>query len=155
MTKRVNESIEVAAPKEDVYRYWSNFENFPNFMDNIEEVRMTGQDTSHWKVKGPLGVSVEFDAKTIEMDPDRGIDWESVEGQVMTWGQVRFEEVSEGRTRVEVMMDYADPPGGQAGEAVASILSDPEKSLRQDLQNFERIVERDEMGGSGAKSASR
>jgi uncharacterized membrane protein len=73
----------------------------------------------------------------------------------MTWGQVRFEPVSEGRTRIEVMMDYADPPGGQAGEAVASILSDPEKSMRQDLQNFERIVERGELGGTGAQSPNR
>lgn len=69
MMKRVNESIEVAAPKEDVFAYWSNFENFPEFMDNIEEIRMTGEDTSHWKVKGPLGVSVEFDARTTVMDP--------------------------------------------------------------------------------------
>ena len=155
MTRRVNESIEVKASKEDVYLYWSNFENFPEFMDNIEEVRMTGEDTSHWKVKGPLGVSVEFDAKTIEMDPDRGIEWETVDGQVMTWGQVRFEEADDGRTRVGVMLDYAGPPGGQAGEAVASILSDPQKSARQDLQNFQRIVERGEMGGPDAQTPSR
>lgn len=155
MTKRVNESIEVNASKDTVFRYWSNFENFPEFMSNIEEIHMTGEDTSHWKVKGPLGVSVEFDAKTIEMDPDRGIDWETVDGQVMTSGQVRFEPVSEGRTRVEVTIEYADPPGGKAGEAVAGILSDPQKSTREDLQNFERVVERGEMGGSGAQSPSR
>lgn len=155
MTKRVNESIQVAAPKEDVYRYWSDFENFLNFMDNIEEVRMTGQDTSHWKVKGPLGVSVEFDAKTTTMDPDRGVGWETIEGDVMTSGEVRFEPVSEGRTRVEVTIDYADPPAGKVGEAVASILSDPEKSTRQDLENFERIVERGEMGGPDAQSSGR
>ncbi len=155
MTKRVNESIEVNAPKEDVFAYWSNFENFPEFMQNIEEIRMTGEDTSHWKVKGPLGVSVEFNAKTTEMDPDRGINWDTVDGQVMTWGQVHFEPASEGRTRIEVMMDYSDPPGGQAGEAVASILSDLAKSMREDLQNFEKIVERGELGGPGAQSSSR
>ncbi len=44
-------------------------------------------------------------------------------------------------------MNYADPPGGRAGETVADILSDPEKSLREDLANFARIVERDEPGG--------
>jgi uncharacterized membrane protein len=42
-------------------------------MQNVEEVRMEGQDTSHWMVKGPLGKSVEFDARTTEMDPNRGI----------------------------------------------------------------------------------
>ncbi len=50
MAQRVHESIEVQAPVEDVFQYWSNFENFSNFMQNVEEVRMTDQDTSHWRV---------------------------------------------------------------------------------------------------------
>jgi uncharacterized membrane protein len=114
-------------------------------MENIEEVRMTGQDTSHWKVKGPLGVSVEFDAKTTEMNPERGVGWNTVDGQVMTSGEVTFQEVQPDRTRVELTMNYADPPGGKVGEAVANILSDPEKSTRQDLENFARIVGRGEL----------
>ena len=133
------------APLQDVYNYWSDFENFPRFMENIEEVRMTGQDTSHWKVKGPLGVSVEFDAKTTEMNPERGVGWNTVDGQVMTSGEVTFQEVQPDRTRVELTMNYADPPAGKVGEAVANILSDPEKSTRQDLENFARIVERGEL----------
>ncbi len=147
MAQRVNESIEVQAPLRDVYDYWSDFENFPNFMQNIAEVRMTGDDTSHWKVKGPLGVPVEFDARTTEMTPERGIGWNSVDGQVMTSGEVKFEEIQSDRTRVELTMNYADPPGGKVGEALASILSDPEKSAREDLQNFARIVERGELKG--------
>jgi uncharacterized membrane protein len=148
MAQRVNESIEVQAPVEDVFRYWSNFENFSNFMQNVEEVRMTGQDTSHWRVKGPLGKTVEFDARTTEMDPNRSIGWNTTEGEVMTSGEARFEEVASGRTRVEVTMNYADPPGGAVGEAVANILSNPERNLQEDLQNFASIVERGELGGS-------
>jgi uncharacterized membrane protein len=147
--------VEVQAPLQDVFTYWSNFENFPNFMSNIEEVRMTGQDTSHWRVKGPLGKSVEFDAKTTEMDPSRGIGWNTVDGEIMTSGEVRLDEVSPGRTRVEVTMNYADPPGGKVGEAVANVLSDPEKSMKEDLQNFSRIVERGELGGSESQTPSR
>lgn len=149
MAQRVHESIEVDAPVEDIFRYWSNFENFPSFMSNIEEVSMTAQDTSHWRVKGPLGKSVEFDAKTTEMDPSRGIGWNTIEGDVMTSGEVRFEEVAPGRTRVEVTMNYSDPPGGAVGEKVASILSNPERNLTEDLGNFASIVERGELGGSG------
>lgn len=152
MAQRVQESIEVQAPLHDVYNYWSNFENFPRFMDNIEEVRMTGEDTSHWKVKGPAGVSVEFDARTTEMAPERSIGWNSLDGQVMTSGEVSFEEIQPDRTRVELTMNYADPPGGKAGEAAASILSDPEKRTREDLQNFARIVERGELGGSQSQT---
>ena len=155
MSQRVQESVEVQAPVEDVFRYWSNFENFPSFMSNVDEVRMTGQDTSHWKVKGPLGKSVQFDAKTTEMDPGRGIGWNTIEGDVMTSGEARFEEVAPGRTRIEVTMNYSDPPGGAVGEAVANVLSSPERNLREDLQNFAKIVERGELGGPGAQAPSR
>jgi uncharacterized membrane protein len=154
MAQRVNQSIEVEAPVEDVFRYWSNFENFSTFMQNVEEVRVTGQDTSHWRVKGPLGKSVEFEARTTEMDPNRGIGWNTTEGEVMTSGEARFEEVTPGRTRVEVTMNYADPPGGAVGEAVANILSNPERNLQEDLQNFARIVERGELGGSQSQMPS-
>jgi uncharacterized membrane protein len=154
MAQRVHESIEVGAQVEDVFRYWSNFENFSTFMQNVEEVRTTGQDTSHWRVKGPLGKSVEFDARTTEMDPSRGIGWNTTEGEVMTSGEARFEEVAPGRTRVDVTMNYADPPGGRAGEAVANILSNPERNLREDLHNFARIVERGELGGSQSQTPS-
>jgi uncharacterized membrane protein len=155
MAQRVNESIEVEAPVEDVFRYWSNFENFSNFMQNVEEVRMTGQDTSHWRIKGPLGKSVEFDAETTEMDPNRGIGWNTVGGEVMTSGEARFEQVTSGRTRIDVTMNYADPPGGRVGEAVADIISNPERNLREDLENFARIVERGELGGPGAQTPNR
>ena len=155
LAQRVHESVEVQAPLQDVFTYWSNFENFPKFMSNIEDVRMTGQDTSHWQVKGPLGKSVEFDAKTTELDPSRGIGWNSVDGDVMTSGEVRFEELLPDRTRIEVTMNYADPPGGKVGEIVANVLSDPEKSTREDLQNFAGIAERGELGGSGSQTPSR
>lgn len=154
MAQQVQDNVEVEAPLEDVFRYWSNFENFPNFMQNVEEVRMTGEDKSHWKVKGPLGVSVEFDAETTEMDSDKGIGWNTVDGEVTTSGQVRFEEVSPDRTRVNVTMTYDDPPGGAVGEAVANVLSEPAKSLEEDLSNFARIVERGEMGGAEEQTPS-
>jgi uncharacterized membrane protein len=155
MAQRVHETVEVQAPLEDVFRYWSNFENFPNFMQNVEEVRMSDKDTSHWTVKGPLGKSVEFDARTTEMDPSRGIGWNTNGGEVMTSGEARFEEVSPGRTRIDVTMNYADPPGGKVGEAAANLLSNPERNLKEDLENFARIVERGELGGPDAQTPSR
>jgi uncharacterized membrane protein len=155
MAQRVHESVEVRAPVEDVFAFWSNFENFPNFMQNIEEVRMTGEDTSHWRVKGPLGKSVEFDAKTTEMDPNRRIGWNTVDGEVRTSGEVRFEEVLPDRTRVDVTMNYADPPGGKVGEVVAEAVSNPERIMREDLPNFAGLVERGELGGAENQTPSR
>jgi uncharacterized membrane protein len=155
VAQQVHESIEVQAPLQDVFSYWSNFENFSGFMSNVEEVKMTGQDTSHWKVKGPLGKTVQFDAKTTEMDPARGIGWNTVGGDVSTSGEARFEEIEPGRTRVDVTMNYSDPPGGAVGEAVANLISNPERNLKEDLQNFAKIVERGELGGPGVQSPSR
>ena len=154
MAQRVQESIEVQAPLQDVFTYWSNLENFPQIMSNIEEVRVAG-DTSHWRVKGPLGKTVEFDARTTEMSPERGIAWNSTnDNDVETSGQVRFEEVAEGRTRIDVTMNYADPPGGRVGEVVADAISNPEREMREDLENFATQVERGELdlGGPGAQA---
>jgi uncharacterized membrane protein len=145
MAQRVHESIEVQAPPQDVFQYWSNFQNFSEVMRNVEEVRMTGPDTSHWRVKGPLGKTVEFDARTTEASLERGIAWESVEGEVDTSGQVRFEEVATGRTRIDVTMNYADPPGGKIGEVAAEVISNPEREMREDLENFAERVERGEL----------
>jgi uncharacterized membrane protein len=145
MAQSVHESVEVQAPPQDVFLYWSNFQNFSKVMRNVEEVRMTGQNTSHWRVKGPLGKTVEFDARTTEAGLERGIAWESIEGEVDTSGRVSFEEVDPGRTRVEVTMNYADPPGGRIGEVVANAVSNPERELREDLENFAEKVERGEL----------
>ncbi len=150
MAQRVHESIEVQAPIQDVFTYWSNLENFPQIMSNVEEVRVIDQDTSHWKVKGPLGTDVEFDARTTEMSPERGIGWNSTnDNEVETSGQVRFEEVAEGRTRIDVTMNYTDPPGGKVGEIAANAISNPERQMREDLENFARKVERGELNISG------
>ncbi len=144
MAQRVHESIEVQAPLMDVFNYWANLENLPQIMSNVEDVRVRDSEISHWKISGPAGTSVEFDARTTEMSPERGIGWIS-EGEVDNSGQVRFEEVAEGRTRIDVTMNYADPPGGRLGEVVADAISNPERELREDLENFARRVERGEV----------
>jgi uncharacterized membrane protein len=145
MPQRVHESIEVQAPLQDVFTYWSDLENFPRIMSNVENVHVMDRERSRWRIKGPLGRTVEFEAVTTEMSPERGIAWNSVEGEVDTSGQVRFEEVATGRTRIDVTMNYADPPGGKVGEVAAEALSNPEREMREDLENFARMAERGEL----------
>lgn len=141
MPQRVEGSIEVEAPVGRVYEYWRNLENLPKFMANIQEVRSTGPDTTHWVVKGPLGTNVEFDARTTQDEPNSAIGWNSVDGVVQTSGQVRFQEVGDTRTRVEVQMNYADPPGGKVGEAASRVVANPKVMMEQDLRNFKDIIE--------------
>ncbi|HVF02478.1 MAG TPA: hypothetical protein VNA27_14240 [Rubrobacteraceae bacterium] len=97
-----------------------------------------------------MGTDVEFDAKTTGMSPERGIGWNSTnDNEVETSGQVRFEEVAEGRTRIDVTMNYSDPPGGKVRELAANALSNPEREMREDLENFARKIERGELNLSG------
>lgn len=141
MAQRIDGSIEVEAPVAKVYDYWKTLENLPQFMSNIEEVRATGPDTTHWVVKGPLGYRAEFDAKTTQNEPNSAIAWNTEDGDVQTSGQVRFKEISENRTRVEVQMNYWNPPGGRLGEAASRVTSGPKTILVQDLNNFKDIME--------------
>jgi uncharacterized membrane protein len=110
-------------------------------MKNIEEVRQTGPDTTHWVVKGPLGYRTEFDARTTQNKPNEAIGWNSQNGDVQTSGQVRFQELSPDSTRVEVQMNYWDTPGGAVGEAASRVTSGPKAILEQDLRNFKDIME--------------
>jgi uncharacterized membrane protein len=141
MSQRVESSVVVEAPVSRVYEYWRNLENLPNFMSNIEEVRAMGPDTIHWAVKGPLGARLEFDAQTTQDEENSALGWNSTDGNVETSGQVRFQELAPERTRVEVTMNYADPPGGRVGEIGSRLVSNPQVMLDQDLYNFKEIIE--------------
>ena len=141
MPQRVESSVVVEAPVSQVFNYWRTLENLPNFMSNIEEVRSVGNRRTHWRVKGPLGAKLEFDAQTTQEQENQTIAWESLDGNIETSGEVRFQELGENRTRVEVSMNYADPPGGKLGEVGARIVANPQVMVDQDLQNFKEIME--------------
>lgn len=141
MPQRLESSIDIDAPVKDVYEYWETLENLPKFMSNIEEVRSTGDDTTHWRVKGPLGASVEFDARTTQNEPNEAIAWSTENGEVQTSGQVRFKDLGDDRTRLEVQMNWFDPPAGKVGEAVTGLVAGPKAMLEQDLVNFKDVME--------------
>ena len=141
MPQRVESSVVVEAPVNRVYDYWRNLENLSNFMTNIEEVRAMGPDRTHWRVKGPLGAKVEYDAQITQDEENRAIGWNTVEGDVQTTGQVFFQELGPETTRVDVTMNYSDPPGGKLGEVGSRFVANPQAMMDQDLQYFKEIME--------------
>ncbi len=141
MAQRVEGNVEIAAPVEEVYGYWEDLENLPRFMSNVDEVRSTGPDTTHWKIRGPLGAKVEFDARATEKKENEAIGWNSTDGDVGTSGEVRFEQITPSRTRVEVQMNYSNPPGGKLGEAASKAVANPKVMLELDLHNLKDILE--------------
>ncbi|MGB3632849.1 MAG: SRPBCC family protein [Rubrobacteraceae bacterium] len=143
MAQRLEGSIEVNAPVKQVYEYWETLENLPDFMSNVQEVRSTGDNTTHWRVKGPLGSKVEFDARTTQNERNEALAWSSEGGDVETSGQVRFRDLGDEKTRVEVQMNWFDPPGGKVGETVTGLVAGPKAMLEQDLLNFKEVIEGD------------
>jgi uncharacterized membrane protein len=140
--QRVERSIRVKAPAQQVYTFWRNFENFPRFMENVEEVRLLDTDgrRSHWKLAGPVGTSVEYDAEVTQDEPGRAIAWNTTGGEMTTTGNVTFTEQDD-NTLVHVIMQWAQTPGGPIGEAASHMLQNPDKMLEEDLQRFKDIAE--------------
>ena len=139
---KVQDEIVVAAPIDTVFRAWHNFENFPRFMDNIQEVRVVSSGRSHWKAQGPLGSDAEWDAEVTLDEPNQAIGWRSIEGNssVKTAGRVNFEPQGE-MTKLRVILDY-DAPAGAVGNIVTKIFADPERQMKEDLQRFKETIEK-------------
>ncbi|MFL6254612.1 MAG: SRPBCC family protein [Pyrinomonadaceae bacterium] len=138
----VNKSIIVNASAEEVYGFWRDFENLPQFMRYLESVTVTGEGRSHWVAKAPGG-SVEWDAEITEDRPNQLIAWRSLEGsEVETSGTVRFEPAVGGRgTVVHVQLDY-NPPGGKLGALFAKLFGeDPDGQMQIDLRRFKQVIE--------------
>jgi uncharacterized membrane protein len=110
-------------------------------MEHVKSIRRTGEKTTHWVAKGPLGQDVEWDAETTRFEPNKRIAWRSTDASpVKTSGQVTFNELSPRETEVTVTLQYV-APGGAVGEAAARLLSDPEEMLEADLRRFKAYVE--------------
>lgn len=159
----VEKTLRIDAPVEDVFAYWRNLENFPQWMSHVREVRYVGGDRYHWTVDGPAGVPVEWDAELLNVAENREMTWRSVEGSAVSHtGRVRFEPDGNG-TRVHVQLRYA-PMGGVIGHVVAKAFGvDPKTEMDDDLQRLKSLVEtgkppRDSaalrgIGGDGAQPA--
>jgi uncharacterized membrane protein len=140
--QRAERSIRVRARAPDVYRFWRDFENFPQFMEHVEEVRRLDADgkRSHWTLKGPIGMRVEYDAELTQDVENKAIGWNSTAGSMQTTGTVTFTEVDD-YTEVHVIMQWYDTPGGALGEVVSKLFQDPDEMLREDLDRFKNLVE--------------
>lgn len=139
----VQKTINLNTPLDEVFRFWSDYRNFPNFMTNVRDVRATSVDgRSHWVVSGPVGTSIEYDAVITEFRPNDVIAWKTVEGApVEHSGTVRFDRNADGTTRVQVHMSYS-PPAGLLGDAAARFLGqDLKTKMDEDLLRMKSLVE--------------
>ena len=138
---RVQKTININAPIDEVYRFWHNFENFPLFMDHVKEV-VVENGLSTWKVAGPAGSSIEFQSHITRDVPNESIAWETIpDSQIHHTGVVRFEANWDGGTRVTVQMTYM-PPAGIVGHKVAELFGvDPRQAMQDDLMRLKALLE--------------
>ncbi|HEX2230417.1 MAG TPA: SRPBCC family protein [Candidatus Binatia bacterium] len=138
----VHKIINIAAPVEKVFAFWSNYQNFPRFMSNVRDVRSTGANRSHWVVAGPAGTPVEWDAVVTQYAPNEALGWETTpESAIQHTGIVRFQSNPQGGTRLDIRMSY-NPVAGAVGHAVATLFgADPKTEMDQDLARMKTMIE--------------
>jgi uncharacterized membrane protein len=139
----LQKTITVGVPIEELFHFWSKFDNFPRFMEHVKSVELmpeTGR--SRWKVSGPGGITTAWDAEVSSMVPNERLAWHTVgTSSVEHAGTIRFEKVDEGSTRLHIQMSYK-PPAGALGHVVASLFGkDPKRALNDDLLRMKSMLE--------------
>ncbi|HEX9297223.1 MAG TPA: SRPBCC family protein [Polyangiaceae bacterium] len=138
----LHKTIVVAAPIDEVFAVFANFEQFPRFMEHVREITITGEGRSRWTVAGPAGAPIAFDVEINQLSPSRVLSWRTMpESVIEHTGTVQFEEQPDGATRLDVRMSY-NPMAGAMGHAVAKLFRvDPKHALDADLVRFKSLLE--------------
>ncbi|HEU5211383.1 MAG TPA: SRPBCC family protein [Gaiellaceae bacterium] len=132
----VEKSIEVNVPVTTAYNQWTQFEDFPKFMENVESVRQTDDRHMHW-IAEYGGQRHEWDAEIVEQVPDERIVWQGG-GDVQQSGIVMFEPIDAARTKVTVRMEW-EPEGMK--EKVGAMVGADSRSVGEDLDRFKELIE--------------
>ncbi|CAM5381310.1 SRPBCC family protein OS=Streptomyces alboniger OX=132473 GN=CP975_29460 PE=4 SV=1 [Streptomyces alboniger] len=133
----LKESVEVAVPIRTAYNQWTQFEEFPRFMEGVEEVSQLDDTHNHWTTKIG-GVRKEFDTEIVDQLADEKIAWRTTGGDVKQMGMVRFQSVDNLHTRVELIMDIET--SGPA-EKAADMLGIMDRRVKGDMRRFKEYIE--------------
>jgi uncharacterized membrane protein len=132
----IEKTIDVDAPVSTVYNQWTQFEDFPKFMEGVDEVRQLDDRRLHWKADVG-GKTKEWDAEIFEQIPDQRVAWRSMTGAANS-GMVNFEPLGANRTRIAVRMNYA--PEGLL-ENAGDFLGVVGRRVQGDLERFKQFIQ--------------
>ncbi len=147
---KVEKTVTINKPAEELYRFWRNFENLPHFIKHLKEVKVYDEQRSHWIAQGLLDRSIEWDVVIVEDRENEAIAWASVQSaDIQNSGLVQFKPAPGNRgTEVKVIREY-NPPGGAIGAIIADIAKlfgeDPKHNLTEDLRHFKMLMEAGEI----------
>ena len=133
---RIVESIDVEVPVRVAYDQWTQFEEFPRFMDGVKQVQQLNDTTLEWTAE-INGVERSWQAEIVEQEPDQVIAWRSTSG-AKNDGRVTFESLGANRTRVTLELEV-EPEGAieKAGDALGFV----ERQVEGDLRRFKEFIE--------------
>jgi len=136
MSSSTKESIEVDVPVSTAYNQWTQFEDFPKFMESVREVRQIDDTHLHWRAEVG-GKEEQWDAEITEQIPDKRIAWRST-GGVKNAGVVTFHKISDEKTRVMLQMDYAPR---NIGEEIGDAFGAVKMQMKGNLKRFKELLE--------------
>ncbi|RFA11544.1 cyclase [Subtercola boreus] len=135
---QVIETVDVNVPVSVAYNQWTQFEEFPKFLDEVEAIKQETETLTVWTVKvGP--VEKTFEANITEQHPDERVAWNSTGGDVDHAGVVTFHKLSADETRVTVQLDW-EPQG--LLEKLGGALGADNHAVKKDLKNFKEYIEK-------------
>jgi uncharacterized membrane protein len=143
---KIQDSIEIHVPVQRAYNQWTQFEEFPKFMEGIQSVQQLDDTHVHW-VAEIRGETREWTTQITEQQPDKKVAWKTIDGEIKNDGIVSFEQIAEGQTRVNVQMDVE---GESTTENVTGdLLGVVKNQVHGDLERFKQLIEnRDEATGA-------
>ena len=132
----IEESIEVEVPVRTAYNQWTQFEEFPKFMEGVEAVRQLDDTHLHWKAE-IWGKAKEWDAEVTEQRPDERVAWTNTEG-ARNAGAVTFHRIDDGKTRIMLQLDVEpEGPAEKVGDALGAV----KRRVKADLERFKEFIE--------------
>ena len=134
---QIEQSIDVNVPVSTAYNQWTQFEEFPRFMEDISEVRQLDDTHLHWTAEIG-GKIVEWDAEITEQTPDERVAWKSTDGK-RNAGVVTFHRLSDTSCKVMAQIEY-ETEG--IVEKIGSALGADERRVKADLDSFKAMIER-------------
>jgi uncharacterized membrane protein len=132
----VTETIDVGVPVTTAYNQWTQFEEFPRFMEGVQQVEQLADDRLHW-VAEIGGKRAEWYARITEQHPDERVAWKAEEGKGLS-GVVTFHRLEDAQTRVTVQMEW-QPEG--IVENVGAALGFDDRQVKQDLERYRDMIE--------------
>jgi uncharacterized membrane protein len=135
---KIEDTIEVQVPVQQAYNQWTQFEDFPKFMEGIQSVQQLDDTHVQW-VAEIRGESRQWTTEITEQRPDEKVAWKTIEGEVKNDGVVTFEPIGDAQTRVNVQMDVE---GDSEAENVAGdLLGVVKMQVHGDLERFKQLIE--------------